>query len=327
MAPSKKRRRLAKVSDTPSEEVTAVCLFSGGLDSLSGAINLLADSTIRRLRLVGHYDSSGASTQAELFAAVDAEYPGKAELLQVRVSHRPPEAEENTLRSRSLVFMALGIYAARAAGPEVPLYAPENGLIAINIPLTPSRGGSCSTRTMHPFFLDRLGRILKKLGIVNRIINPFELSTKGECLVTSSNRALLDTLVDKSVSCSHATRKQLWKRRTAEVKNCGYCVPCLIRRAALNKAGLDVPSSYGIDVCMGELNISENSESPNDFRAVLNMLNSGKSIGDYKKDMLATAPVDKLDERAAMLERGFEEIRSLIRQKGSLNIRRAAGFS
>jgi 7-cyano-7-deazaguanine synthase in queuosine biosynthesis len=323
----KKRRRLAKVSDRPSEKVTAVCLFSGGLDSLSGAINLLADSSIRRVHLVGHYDSSGASTQAELFAAVDAHYPGKAELLQVRVSHRPSEAEENTLRSRSLVFMALGIYVARAAGPEVPLYAPENGLIAINVPLTPSRGGSCSTRTMHPFFLDSLGRIFKKLGIANRIINPFELSTKGECVVASSNRALLDSIVDKSVSCSHGTRKQLWKRRTAGVKNCGYCVPCLIRRAALNEAGLDLPLSYGIDVCQDELDINDESESGNDFRAVLNMLNSDKSPADFKKAMLATAPVDRLDERAQMLERGFEEIRSLIRQKGSLTIRRAASIS
>ena len=325
--PKRKRRRPTKSSDARIDQVSAVCLFSGGLDSLSGAINLLAANATPRLRLVGHYDSSGASTQTELFAALDSQYHGRIELLQVRVSHRPPKAEENTLRSRSLVFMGLGIFAARAAGPQVPLYAPENGLIAINIPLTPSRSGSCSTRTMHPFFLHKLRGILATLGIANQIINPFELKTKGECLAENLNRGLLDSIVNRSVSCSHPTRKQYWKRRDADIRNCGYCVPCLIRRAALNKAGLDVPESYGVDVCSDELDMSEKGESGNDFLAILNMLNSGKSLGDFKRDMLATATIDRLDERAHMLERGFEEIRSLIRQKGSTAIRRAAGIS
>ena len=324
-APTRKRRR-AKTRTAAIQEIAAVCLFSGGLDSLSGAINLLADSGISGVRLVGHYDSSGASTQTQLFAALDGRYSGRAELLQVRISHRPSDAVENTTRSRSLMFMALGIYAARFAGAGVPLYAPENGLIAINIPLTPSRSGSCSTRTMHPFFLHKLKGALSKLGIANQIINPFELKTKGECLVESLDRVLLDSLIAKSVSCSHPTRKQYWKRRGGAVKNCGYCVPCLIRRAALDKAGLDEPLSYGVDVCNGELDMSADSESANDFRAILSMLNSGKSSADFKIDMLATASVDKLDERAQMLERGFEEIRSLIRHKGNPIIRRAAGL-
>ena len=223
--------------------------------------------------------------------------------------------------------MALGVYAARSAGVEVPLYAPENGLIGMNIPLTPSRSGSCSTRTMHPYFLRRLGEILTRLGVRNQVVNPLELKTKGECILESGDSQLISSVVGRTVSCSHPTRKQYWKRRLPTVRNCGYCLPCVIRRAALNKAGLDVPSHYGIDVLQDELNLSDESESISDFLAVLNMLNSGKTRDDFKKDILSVANVDKLDERAAMIERGFEEIRLLVRQKGSRAVKRLTGIS
>ncbi len=323
------RRRRRRESEQKPEKITHACLFSGGLDSLTGAIDLLASDDTSRLRLVGHYDAAGAaSAQDGLFRALDDNYPGHCDLLQVRVSHRPLEAEESTLRSRSLVFMALGIYAARAGGGQVPLYAPENGLIAINVPLDPSRSGSCSTRTMHPYFLSSLRDVLIKLGVENPIINPFELKTKGECLAECSDPKLLAALATSTVSCSHPTRKQFWRRRGREVRNCGYCVPCLIRRASLHRVGLDVAGQYGLDVCGGEVDINHNmNDSADDFRAMLDMLSSRKTAGDFAQDILAVAPVDRIHERAEMVERGFGEIRALIEAKGNGVMRRAAGIA
>jgi len=321
--PVQKLRR--KRNPQALEIVTAVCLFSGGLDSLIGAIDLLAGDSTASVRLVGHYDAAGpASSQHELFTALEKQYPRRADLLQVRVSHKPLKAKESTLRSRSLLFMALGIFAARAAGEQIPLYASENGLIAINVPLTPSRSGACSTRTMHPFFLDKLRTVLSGIGISNQIINPFELKTKGECVAQCLNRQLLDGLVETSVSCSHPTRKQHWQRRSKEVRNCGYCVPCLIRRAALHKAGLDAAQKYGIDVCEEELNYDDDLESADDFRAVLDMLNHHKTAAEFKQDILSVASVSLLNERAEMVARGFDEIRLLVQHKGSKSILKAA---
>ncbi|MGA9997688.1 MAG: Qat anti-phage system QueC-like protein QatC [Pyrinomonadaceae bacterium] len=322
----KRKRRRRKISPTV-ENVAAVCLFSGGLDSLIGAIDLLAKNESAGIRLVGHYDAAGAkSSQNELFATLNGYYSRRAELLQVRVSHKPLEAEENTLRSRSLLFMALGIYAARAAGALAPLYAPENGLIAMNIPLTPSRSGSCSTRTMHPFFLQKLREVLRKLEIENPITNPFEFITKGESADECLNPDLLASLIESSVSCSHSTRKQHWHRRAREVRNCGYCVPCLIRRAALHKVELDDPQMYGVDVCQEELKFDDEFGSADDLRAILTMLNSGKTVADFKSEIQSVAPVDRLGERAEMIARGFNEIRALIQNKGSKSVRQAAGI-
>lgn len=308
------------------DAATAVCLFSGGLDSLTGAIDLLAGDNIQKVFLVGHYDAPGpASQQASLFAEIRKQYPRRAELLQTRVSHKPDAALEPTLRSRSLIFMALGIYAARACGSEVPLYAPENGLIAINIPLTPSRSGSCSTRTMHPFFLEKLQSVLRGLGLANRIINPCSLKTKGECLADCLNQASLRSLVDLSVSCSHGTRKQHWIRKGA--KNCGYCVPCIIRRAALHKAGVDEGRRYGVDICEGELPMNDEGESANDLRAVLDFLCHQKTEDEISHEIKAVAPVKNLGMYATMALRGFGEIRRLFHDKAKLSIRQAAGIA
>jgi hypothetical protein len=220
--------------------------------------------------------------------------------------------------------MALGVYAARAFGPEVPLYVPENGFIAINIPLTPSRSGSCSTRTMHPFFLDKLTSVLRGLGIVNDIINPFKMKTKGECLRDCLDRTLLKSLVDTSVSCSHGTRKQYWIRKG--VQNCGYCVPCIVRRAALYKAGLDQRRLYGIDVCGGEIAIDDEGDSADDLRAILDFLSNQKTMMEISREIKAVAPVNNLEEYSAMIKRGFDELRALFHDQATLVIRQAANL-
>ena len=255
--------------------------------------------------------------QHDLFEKIQPHYSGKAVLTHARVSHKPLKALESTLRSRSFVFIALGLYAARSAGEDIPLYMPENGFIAMNVPLTPSRFSSCSTRTMHPFFLAQLRGVLAKLGIKNEIINPFELKTKGECVSECANRNLLKTVINDSVSCSHGSRKQYWANRSRETRNCGYCVPCLIRRASLNKAGMDNPRLYGLDVCAGELNYDDDRTSADDLRAIINALRSDKTAADIEEDIIAVAPVDNLEQQARMIERGFTEIKTLFLEKGT----------
>jgi hypothetical protein len=309
--PAKKQTARNKQSDFVP---TGICLFSGGLDSLIGAIDLLEESSDQKLLLVGHYDMSGPKSQQQaLFQGIRTEYPGRATPLQARVSHRPDAAVELTLRSRSLVFMALGIYAARSFGPNIPLFIPENGLIAINLPLTPSRFGSCSTRTMHPFFLDEVRSVLERLGIWNELVNPLALKTKGECVVECKNPSLLKTLAASSVSCSHGTRKQYWKHKSAN--NCGYCVPCIIRRAALYKGGIDY-GDYGLDICAGELTVDDQKESANDLRAIADFINRNDSRDTILRNITSVAPVRLAKEYTALVERGFkEEVQSFFAHK------------
>jgi hypothetical protein len=191
----------------------------------------------------------------------------------------------------------------------------ENGFIALNVPLTPSRRGSCSTRTMHPYFLYRLRAIIAALGITNPIINPYGLKTKGECVAECKNKLLLARLADISVSCSHSSRHQHWVRTTA--KNCGYCVPCICRRAALFKAGLDNGQDYGRDIIAGELTVEDQMGSANDLRAVTDFLNSSPTEADLRKRILAVARFPDLDAHTQLALRGIAELKRFLNSKAA----------
>lgn len=239
----------------------------------------------------------------------------------MRIGHHSAPAPETTLRSRLLLLIALGMYAARSLGPDVPLATPENGVIALNVPLTPPRAGSCSTRTMHPLFLERLTDAMRKVGITSPLSNPLELQTKGEVHLGCPNAPLLRRLAVQSASCSHPTRRQIWVRKNGGERNCGYCMPCLFRRASMKAADWDSGYDYGIDVCQGELLPTKNGSSANDLRAMLSFLRAGKTEAAIQR----IARIQSPELRAKMVVRGFDEVRALIRAKGHAAIRQAAG--
>lgn len=322
--PPKVRHKSTPAPDEP-DTFDAVSLFSGGVDSLIGVIDFLSANPQRHLLLVGHYDAAGPkSQQKDLHETLNARFLGRTKLVQVRVSERPAKNAESSLRSRSIVFLGLGIYAASEVGPDIPLLAPENGTIALNLPLTPSRSGSCSTRTMHPFYLETLRSVLDGVGLKNALFNPLGLKTKGECVTGCRDQALLSSLVSKTVSCSHGSRRQNWKRR--KTSNCGYCIPCLFRRASLHAAKLDSGKDYGIDVCSNELTVDSGQNSADDLRALTSALRHFHSDAEIRKGIASVARVQPIEDYVRLVQRGLAEMRGWIQSKGSSKLRKAAGI-
>jgi 7-cyano-7-deazaguanine synthase in queuosine biosynthesis len=237
----KHRARIPKMFD-------AVCLFSGGTDSLLGAHKLLQQG--KRLLLVGHQsEPATAAAQKEIFKHLARLFPKRASLVQFRVAvsrnEQPlfpiPEGEEDTHRVRSFLFLGLAVAVANMAGsPEI--YMPENGLIAINPPLDLSRLGTCSTRTAHPRFLRQFLQLSRAVGAYSGTLkNPFLYESKTDMLRTFEPK--LKAALLRTVSCSRPSRYQ--ERR---VRHCGYCVPCIYRRVAFAASGLDAASDYAFDV-------------------------------------------------------------------------------
>ncbi len=128
---------------------------------------------------------------------------------------------------------------------NIELILPEKGLISLNIPLTKSRLSSHSTRTTHPYFVDGLNKTFEKLGVLNKIRNPYRFKTKGEMIVECLNREFLNQHVSETVSCSHPENSRFQGSRPG--LNCGYCVPCIIRQSA-EKAGGNITTEYAIDI-------------------------------------------------------------------------------
>ena len=230
--------------------IDKVCLFSGGLDSFIGAVDLLEDSNIA---LVGHHKKGGKEKHAQeiLIQNLKKEYKNKKVLdflfyVQPKKDRKVEFGGEDSQRARSFLYITLGIAIANSLGDNIPLFIPENGPISLNISLTNTRQGTYSTKTTHPYFINRIIKVLQSLSIDNQIINPFQFLTKGEMIMNSKNIKVAKKLASKTISCSKPDYYRRWHGK--DNLHCGHCVPCIIRRAALNKAKMDSANDYVFDV-------------------------------------------------------------------------------
>lgn len=220
---------------------TSVCLFSGGLDSFIGAIDLFAAKDTPML--VSHYwDGITSKHQTYCGSVLAKHFKGRAmHHVRARVGFGnelvKDAGSENTLRGRSLMFFALAALAGDAIRGPVTIYVPENGLISLNVPLDPLRLGALSTRTTHPFYMRCVQQLLTHLGLDVTLNNPYAFQTKGQMAKGCAEGAFLQKEAKNTMSCS-SPAKMRWARDPTqrEPKHCGYCVPCVIRRAAMTEA-------------------------------------------------------------------------------------------
>lgn len=220
------------------DSIKAVSLFSGGLDSFCGAHKLLSEKT--PTLFVGFQEYGPLKgLQSQLIEGLQHAYPeSKCDLLSFTAVARKlffsddyKVKAENTSRSRSFLFLCAALTIAEIAGEEIPVYIPENGFIGLNLPMTPGRLGSCSTRTTHPYYLKMFNSLLEKLRIKHKIINPYAFSTKREMVNQFKENRVFQEYFYKTISCSHPCNGR-WERYPVP-QNCGYCYPCLIRQSSL----------------------------------------------------------------------------------------------
>lgn len=209
-------------------DADCVCLLSGGIDSLVGAINLTFEG--RKPLFVSQIGRGDRANQKKFATAVG----GKDRHCQWSFAVKHPGASEKSTRGRSFVFFAFAALAASSIPSTkehpVEIIVPENGFISLNVPLGPSRLGSLSTKTTHPIYTTAIQSIWNTLGIHAKLSFPYYDRTKGELLMGCSDQTKLVSLIGDSVSCGKYQRNKL--------RHCGQCVPCMVRRAAFLKAGL-----------------------------------------------------------------------------------------
>ena len=299
----------ANVAENTPEAVNSVCLFSGGLDSYVGAIDAL--SVGERVALVGHY-----TTKRDQEAAYNTLVPEHAaQLLPLWFHVLPPllHAEhvgESTMRSRSILFLALGTLVAGAMPDNPRLIVPENGLISLNVPLTYGRGGSHSTRTTHPHTIALYRRLFQILGISTIIELPYRFVTKGEMIRDVKNPALLRTGIHQTMSCAHPVAGRYRKLPTG---HCGYCVPCIIRRAALHAVNLD-DEPRQVDILRRDITLSPAASA--DKRAFEMAISRLKPMSRFERaaEIQNSGPIDPDDIEGALrvFDCGMQEVESFL---------------
>jgi 7-cyano-7-deazaguanine synthase in queuosine biosynthesis len=227
----RKTARPVPLYDDPTfRRCTCVVLFSGGLDSLAGAVVDRKQSGHAPL-LVSHRSHAVIDRrQRDLVGRLNQVEHGY-EHVQFWVHLRDREDRETSQRSRSFLFLTVAVVLARQFNIH-PVHVFENGILSINLPLAAQVVGTMASRTTHPRFLDDMESFTELLfGTRVAIELPFLLNTKREVVELLAAHPERN-LIPLSSSCAHP----YWRSRLNQ--HCGVCSQCIDRRFAVEAAGL-----------------------------------------------------------------------------------------
>jgi 7-cyano-7-deazaguanine synthase in queuosine biosynthesis len=239
-----------EVRDWPQHDNGKVLLFSGGLDSFAAAV-MYGDMN-SNCQLVSHVTANQVVSQCQvtLNTYLNTKYPEHFDRDVIRIGCRsnikrgfpfPSDGDrEETQRTRSFLFLTLAALVARRRGFVNVIYIAANGQMAIHLPLTAARIGAFSTHTAHPEFVEVMSRLLETIfNFPLRIENPFLYMTKSEVIAEVVKTH--EDILEETVSCWKASRI------AGQLKHCGICIPCLIRRIAIEANGVTI-KEYNRDI-------------------------------------------------------------------------------
>lgn len=239
---------------------TSVHLFSNGLDSLCGAAAAFnrGESPV----FVSHSPPGVEHVQRKVAALQDALGVTSVQPLFFNVHFRADDRgaggrrnmfPERTRRTRPVLFLSMAGAAALELGiPKV--FLNENGVLAINLPFDPNQHGAQSTRHAHPETLRRFETLLRALWPFDsepEVRNPLSHETKADEIKHLRGAA---ALAAETITCEYAGQQVAmlinWLKRGgqphAHARECGLCFPCLVRRSAMEVAGVTEPPGHYI---------------------------------------------------------------------------------
>jgi hypothetical protein len=295
----------------PAHNSDLVLLFSGGADSLCGALTAHAES-IPPL-LLSHWDFTIiGGVQNRLVEELEGFWGARPPHVKVRLGRRAKQIgsdqrfrQEGSSRSRSLLFLALGL--AVASVNDAELWMAENGFASLNVPLTGERRAALSTRTTHPGLLQDLGEELSDIGLRVRLRNPFEHQTKGE-IYAQVAAVIGEEEASRLLSASHSCAKPDRGPGFPADAHCGACFGCLVRRAAFLASGLQDRTIYIEEQLRGLP--ERHSRLGQNWRATYESVRARVARGVHMSEILALGLGDgyDLDGALRVVQTGIAEL-------------------
>jgi 7-cyano-7-deazaguanine synthase in queuosine biosynthesis len=212
---------------------TRVVLFSGGLDSLCGAYDILRETT-DRVCLVSHRSSQPqiGHTQDALFEALRTPFSGRVQHYKFHCNLTGHRAAEETQRTRMFLYASIAV-AIAASGNANQISIFENGVTSLNFARRQDLLNARSTRTTHPKTISLMQDLFRSIVSSEfRISTPFFWNTKAD-VVAQLGRHGGAELVPSAVSCSRTFLP------IGSASHCGECSQCVDRRFASYAAGLE----------------------------------------------------------------------------------------
>lgn len=309
-----------------SSTFSQVNLFSGGLDSLIGALDFLKSKPKENILFVSHYDTQMGGPkkdQKDLLDKLNILYPGQfVNLPSLKVAlEETTVTRESTFRSRSILFLGIAVLIAKAKNVS-NIKVPENGTVSLNYPLSSSRRSSCSTRTTHPFVIGKTVSILADLGVQIEIQNPYEFNTKGEMVRKCKDPINLLKLVEISNSCGKRGHRAHWEDGKKDASHCGICMPCIYRQASL--LTVKDKTTYGHSI--NTLSPFKTKKSQ-DVGACLDFLYTPLTKEEIKQELIINGIKDlkKLNKFADVVINTRLELAAWVKKVGSSEVKLKAG--
>ena len=285
----------------------AVSMFSGGLDSLAGlASHMESESAGTRILVSGYTNERLGSQQRLQVQHIRRAMQKRSENDGLTIwrasvpfgirSHGERLREEKSQRTRALVFLALGAAVAMQSRTDT-LWVYENGIGALNLPMSAVQLGVDNYRGVHPKSLRMVQELFQILLEKDfRIKNRCLFDTKAE-MCDSLRRIELADLAAYTVSCDG------YPQRVKGTTQCGRCTSCVLRRQSLHSSGLsrfDAPSGYRVDLFGDHAVLT--SEDTFGFQAMQGQVHK------FKRCLSADAPWSSLSASFPELVRTHMEI-------------------
>ena len=300
-----------------------VSLFSGGLDSLSG-VKYLLDKNLPPI-LISHCSQNLiCHVQTTLSELMNTSLGKEIEFHQISARQVPGKdlgQTESSQKSRSFLFLALATVFALELGID-EIYLFENGILAMNLPLVPSRSFN-NTKTAHPDCLSKFSAFLKAIySCPTQVQNPFLYMTKGEVIALLNCQEFRD-IVKETISCSDISRLRFRRVKTGQVRHCGSCLPCILRRFAVVTAQLQpYDSAYAMDI-IGDFNLLSQEAKT----TIMQTLDLGHRVETHTDDEIFndipeiyTETVDP-EPIIQVIRRYFAEVKKCLRNDATVNHR------
>jgi hypothetical protein len=227
-----------------SKPNTKIALFSGGLDSLAGVSDLLANSS-DNLFLISHRSSQPGTTrtQNQLVKALIEGFPNRIQHYKFYCCLTDKRAAEETQRTRMFLYSSIAVSLCSALSQQrFSIF--ENGITSLNFTRRQDLMNGRATRTTHPKTIHFLQQLFSEvIGHKLTIETPFLWKTKTDVL-EKLGKSSQRYLIPSAVSCSKTFLN------LEQASHCGGCSQCIDRRIATYAAGLaetDEPDVYAFD--------------------------------------------------------------------------------
>ena len=235
-----------ELGEWPFYSPERVLMFSGGLDSLAGAVETVCGGD--RAVLVSHRSVTTLdSRQQRLFREFRKQFPARSIHIPVWINKDQKLGREHTQRTRSFLYAAVGTVVAQSmqAG-GIRFY--ENGIVSLNLPVADEALRARASRTTHPIALQLLKSLCTAVAQRNFAVdNPYLYKTKADVVGVLAAQKV-PHLITHTCSCAHSMFK------SGTQWHCGTCSQCIDRRFAIIATGLqayDLEVDYASDVFVG----------------------------------------------------------------------------